>query len=117
MKKAVITFDFDYLYASTCRASVICVSSFSSGRVISLYNRCSDNTFVMDCRFFCDRQEAIDIIERRVIPSDSEADFLMPCGEIAPAAIICKTICLPEQAYVSDNSLHTGIVANSFLYK
>lgn len=49
------------------------------------------NSVKMDCCCFCIRQEAIDLIERRVIPADADAAGVTECGAVSPAAVIGMT--------------------------
>lgn len=104
MDKTLAIFDFDYLYGTCVSATPACAASVSHAHKWTI----GGNSFKMDCRFFCTRQEAIDIIERRIIPSDADAVFAMLCGEVTLAAIIGMSV-FYDQAMISDNSLIAGL--------
>lgn len=110
MNRTLVIFDFDYLHGASISTSSTCATSF-----VHIYNWLnSGNSLLMDCRCFCNIQEAIDIIERRVIPSDSEAGSATFCGETFFAIIIGIIAYLHNQALISDISSKRGIVANCF---
>lgn len=79
-----------------------------------LYN---GNSLMMDCCCFCILQEAIDIIERRIIPSDSNADFSCICFVVLPAAIVDVMLYRYNyrQMLFSGNSLYAELSLIVFL--
>lgn len=101
MNRTLAIFDFDYAHgisvgtASACAASVDYVHNWQN----------SGNSLLLDCRCFCNLQEAIDIIERRVIPSDSDAEFATFCGEVFFAIIIDAIVYSYNNVLISGNSL------------
>lgn len=112
MYSTLVRFDFDYLHgtsvctSSTCMASVAYIHSSQN----------SSNVIPMDCYCFCNLQEAIDLIERRVIPADSDADFTTFCGGTFFAAIIGAIVCTYNNVLISDNSLFAGLSLIAFIH-
>lgn len=105
MDTTFVVFDFDYLHGKS--ASIMSTCATSVGHIHNWLS--SGNSLMMDCRCFCNVQEAIDIIERRVIPSDSYEVLTQFCGAAIFSAITGITVCLHYPASISDNSLFTEL--------
>lgn len=96
-----VIFDFDYLHGTSMGLSLTCITS-----VFYIHNWQDVGNFILiDCRYFCNLQEAIDIIERRVIPSDTDADFTTFCGETSFFFIIGVVVYAYNKVLISSNSL------------
>lgn len=112
MNKTLVAFSFDYLHGTSAGAASACATS-----AVCLYGRQgSGNSLVMDCRCFCNLQEAIDIIERRVIPTDSDADFATPRGAVACAAAAGAAVCFCVYDIFGGNSLFAELSPIVFIY-
>lgn len=107
-----VIFDFDYLHGTSMVTSSTCITS-----VAYIHNWKNNSNFILiDCRCFCNLQEAIDIIERRVIPSDSDADFTTSCGEMSFSSIIGVVVYTYNKVLISDNSLFAELSLIVLIY-
>lgn len=106
MKKLLATCDFDCLCGLSINTTSVYAASVGRKHSGTAYS----NSFRMDSRIFCIRQKAIDLIERRVIPADSDTVCAAICGAIWCAVLAGATVFYFRYgAMISDNSLIAGL--------